>query len=378
MRVLHIAESTCGGVGSYLEEVAEFQTDRLGAENVRFLVPSEPNSPFRRSHRESQVTTFSRDHRCMKSLASLTQISARETHRFRPTIVHLHSTFAGAVVRPWIKLSRQLVKTVYCPHGWSFGMDISKNKQSAYATLERTLCRTTDLVVLNSESERRLAQQFGVTSQKMIVIPNGVAEHQAPAGYVRPTRSGRLRLGFVGRFDPQKGLDILLSSFGAAARPDLELHVIGAEVASDNMKVSLLQQQNVFQYGWLPRDKVYALVAGLDALVMPSRWEAMPLVAMEAMQLGVPVIGSDRGGIPEIIRHNRDGLIFSLDEPNALADILQRVTREQLDKFGASARVRYLDSFTADKMNNDVLAAYQVLEQSTAISVPQQPVLEQG
>ncbi len=100
------------------------------------------------------------------------------------------------------------------------------------------------------------------------------------------------------------------------------------------------------------------LLERMDAVVMPSRWEAFGLVAAEAMRAGVPVIASNRGALPEVVEHEVGGYIFDLDDPDALGRLLQRLDRSELRQLGNSARRRWEREFVADKMNDLLRETY--------------------
>ena len=80
-----------------------------------------------------------------------------------------------------------------------------------------------------------------------------------------------------------------------------------------------------------PKENALEFIYGADVLVLPSRAEAMPRVILEAMALGVPVIGSDIGGHRELIEHNNTGLLFDPDNPQALADTLSSLVNGDID-----------------------------------------------
>jgi glycosyltransferase involved in cell wall biosynthesis len=100
------------------------------------------------------------------------------------------------------------------------------------------------------------------------------------------------------------------------------------------------------------------LLRDVDGLVMPSRWDAAPIVAIEAMRAGVPVLGSDRGALPEIVQDGVGGLIFELDEPDSLGRLLESIDGDQLRRLGQSARARWEVDYTSDGMNARTVEAY--------------------
>ena len=115
-RVLHVAETIMGGVTSYLQETITYQSTALGADNIQLLVPSDHAQELSDIDKE-MITTFSRTGRNVASLIAFSVALSDCLESFQPTIVHLHSSFAGAIARPMLALSRPRPRIVYCPHG---------------------------------------------------------------------------------------------------------------------------------------------------------------------------------------------------------------------------------------------------------------------
>lgn len=354
-RVLHIAQSIAGGVASFLEEIAPYQSERFGPENVRFLAPagSEAHLP---DLLPGQLVTFAPVSREVPALLNFARRASAIIDEFNPDIVHLHSSFAGALVRLLGKVRRSGARVIYCPHGWAFGMQISPVKKLAYAAVERGLAQATEMIVAVSQDELDLALRFGLPREKTIIVKNGIAWAPLPN---RQPRTGPLRLGFIGRHDRQKGLDILLDTIRRVPLPDVHFDIVGAGVLNGNGERRDAADANVTYHGWLSRSGTLELLNSLDALVMPSRWDAAPIVAIEAMRAGVPVIASNRGGLPEIVRHGVGGYIFDLDDPHSLGRVLLGLTREELQRLGLSARQRWEQDYVADAMNELTCSVYE-------------------
>ncbi len=355
-RILHVAQSTAGGIASYFEEIAAYQAERYGPSNVAFLIPS--GAEHRPSITAAQVETFKSADRGPMQLIEFARSAARTIRRFEPDILHLHSSFAGAIVRAMLAPRQQRPRIVYCPHGWAFSMDVSERRKRAYAAVERRLTSVTQLIHNVSQWEQDLAVSYGLPPLKMRVIPNGIA--WVPA-LRRLARTGPLRFIFIGRFDHQKGIDILLEAIRRFPDRDFEFDIVGSGILSGATGDRLEAGANVTFHGWLPRDRTLALLDQADALIMPSRWDAAPIVAIEALRAGVAVIGSNRGAIPEIVGDGVGGHIFDVDEPGALGRLLNRLDRTGLDRLGRSARKRWEEHYRADQMNQSTCEAYEGL-----------------
>lgn len=148
-----------------------------------------------------------------------------------------------------------------------------------------------------------------------------------------------LRVGFIGRLDPTKGVETLLKAFSAYQRTDAELWIAGTgdpqyqaalQASTDDSRVRFLGRVS-------PRD-FYPLV---DVVVVPSLWnDTFPGVVFESLAFGKPVIGSRRGGIPEMITDGENGLLFEPGRPEELVEAIRRLGEhgELRDKMGRAAR----------------------------------------
>lgn len=369
MRVLHVAQSVAGGIGAYFEEVARFQNAVFGAENVRFVVPA-GSAVHLPSIPEGQLVSFPRTGRGPLALASFGLTALRAIGEWEPDVVHMHSSFAGGVVRPLLAIGRHPVRVVYCPHGWAFGMETTNLRKFAYAEYERLLAHWTDLIVVNSDSERRLASQYRIPSGKVRTIKNGVSRRPRCGGERLGSKERRIQLAFIGRHDRQKGLDILLQAVEQLEPDHIHLHVVGKGILEAGRLGKAPIQENVTFHGWLSRKAIFNLLDRIDAVVMPSRWEAFGLVAIEAMRSGVAVIASDRGALPEIVRHGVEGYIFDLDDPQGLRSLLPALDRTELRRMGEAARARFEAEFTAERMNLQLQGAYERAVTSQSVRKP--------
>ncbi|WP_310467431.1 glycosyltransferase [Sphingomonas sp.] len=373
-RVLHVAQAFAGGIASYLEELADYQKEQFGRSNVAFVVPA--HAPRFARLDPAQLICFKSASRRPAALVDFARQADAAIARFKPNVVHLHSSFAGAIVRSLLAMRSARPHIVYCPHGWAFGMDISPAKKAGYAFLERRLARATDTILVNSRSEFELGAQFGLPLDKMRVVANGIGS--APP-LQRPVRSGPLRIAFIGRHDRQKGLDILLDAVRRFPLSHIQFDIVGDRILAPAGRGSAVAGDNITCHGWLKRSEITALLANVDAVVMPSRWEAFGLVAIEAMRAGVPVIASDRGALPEVVENGATGFIFKLDDPDALGVLLGSLTRQQLADLGPAARKRWETQFMADRMNALIGDTYaHVLTQAHCGRTAAAPIGDRG
>jgi glycogen(starch) synthase len=134
---------------------------------------------------------------------------------------------------------------------------------------------------------------------------------------------------FVGRLTRQKHLDVAIEA--VARVPGARLLVVGD--GPDRLRLEGLTRSSgadgrITFLGSRPRDEALALVAGADAALLTSAWENFPHAAVEALSVGVPVVSTAVGGVPEIVRDGGNGLLVPPGSSDAVAAALTRVLEE--------------------------------------------------
>lgn len=362
MKILHIAESAQGGVGTYLTEILADQARRYGRDRVRALVAAQHAAHLSGVDRRLLVT-WRRRARSLGGVLSLARAIRQAIAEFAPTIVHAHSSVAGGVLRlsyGWWR--RPPFRIVYCPHGWAFDRRSSAPKRHLVERIERDLAPAADRIVVISDHERREGLRIGIPPERLTLVLNGIADMHS----TRPARwqDPRVHVLFVGRLDEQKGFDTLLD----AAEPlgdQIVLRVIGKAVAGP-ATIPRKRSPHIEYLGWRSLSEVATEIAAADVVVVPSRWEGFGLVALEAMCGGAAVVASDVGGLREIVLDGVTGYLVPPDSPERLMRALSRHDRATWQAMGAAGRARYEAMFTAQRMNDELAALYATLAPPTA------------
>jgi glycosyltransferase involved in cell wall biosynthesis len=225
---------------------------------------------------------------------------ARALVDYRPEIVQtflFHANVLGAAA----------ARRVGIPHALA-GIRVADPRRWR-AWVERFACRHVERFVCVSEGVAQHCGELGYPSGKLTVVPNGVAYSRfAGANPMDLARlglpAGRRAILFVGRLDRQKGLDDLLA-IGPQVLAALPLHDLilvgdGPERgAMEKLASSLGIAPRVHVAGW--RADVPAIMAAAEMLVLPSRWEGMPNVVLEAMAAGKPVVATRTPGAEEAL-----------------------------------------------------------------------------
>ena len=357
MRVLHVAETIRGGIATYFSELHPYQIACFGRRNVHYVVPEGHRHDLDGIDSEN-ISCFHRSGRNIASLARMASQTLAQIRRHRPDVVHLHSTFAGLVIRPLLLFIRLRPRVVYCPHGWSFTREASLLSRSAAKAVEWLLANITDRIICISHYEYGVALDAGINANRLSLVRNGInSARPAPVkpGTVIPWNASRTRILFVGRFDRQKGYDILIE----AARQlgdQFEVRMIGSPVL-DKQK-ALGPPPNVRLLGWMDHRQIEAQLDQADIAVIPSRWEAFGLVALEAMRASKAIVAFRVGALAEIVEHGVTGILCEPISAEALIGGL-RATRElDLTLAGQRARARFFELFTADRMHTVLTQVY--------------------
>ena len=361
LKILHVAETAQGGVGSYVEELVPLQAQRYGTASVRVVLPKEHAAHFSRLPAEL-LETFdiagAGRARCMLRMARRTMALVR---RWQPDIVHVHSSYAGFILRPLLALRAQRTRVVYCAHGWAFDRIGPRWANLAIAFVERQWARWSDSVVCISQHDLRSALRAGIDARRLVVVMNGIRDiAPAPPDGSAMDRwpAHALRVLFVGRLDRQKGVDVLYAALrelgGRAAAV-----IVGSAVVADER--SARPPPNVHFTGWLARERIAELYQACDVLVVPSRWEGFGLVALEAMRAGRAVLASSVGGLPEVVQEGVSGSLFEPEDAAALARLLDALTPAALGAMGDAGRERFDKLFRIERVGDELDALYRSL-----------------
>lgn len=360
MKILHVSESLIGGPASYLEETIPYQTRQFGADNVVVLAPAN-----QREHIASTigctVETYHRTGRNLRSILALALAIRQSIRRHDPDVLHLHSSVAGAVGRLVVSGMRRRPHVVYCAHCWSFDRPQQTPATRLWVALERMLSRRADAIVAISPHEEELLrrERFPLAKTKLIVsgMRDLVADGaNAAANAARP--AGPWRLLFVGRLDRQKGVDLLLRDFEQLDHGRATLRVVGSTIVGSSQPAV---PPDVHLSGWVARETLPSLFEGFDAIIMPSRWEGMPLLAIEALRSGRILICSNHGAFPHFIEDGVNGVLVDIATTGWLDKALTTLDNLDLEAISAAARATYLAMFRPERMNRDLIDLYESL-----------------
>lgn len=356
MRLLHVCETLPGGPAAYIQDIVPDQVERFGVESVTLLVPAEQTAHLGplADRGGPRIVTFRRTGRNLASLARLAAAMWKEMRSCRHDIVHLHSTFAGILGR-LMPSSDRWPRVVYCAHCWCFARSDAGWKAAVYSAVERWLARRTDLVIDIAPHEIALRQRHGIHPRGSALVVTGIAS--VPVAPPNPRDAGQpLRLLYIGRTDRQKGFDLLMREIADIDPRRAVLTVVGTGFI-DQEAVTVPPQ--VETIGWVERSEVHRMISSADVVVMPSRWDGMPILALEVLRAGRPLLASGIPPFDAIVRDGVDGLLMDIDAPGFLARALDRLEASDLLAMGAAARDAFETRFRIERMQGELVRAYE-------------------
>ncbi len=211
-------------------------------------------------------------------------------------------------------------------------------------------------IVTNSHATRRIMLDSApwLDAARTSVIHNGID----PAPFREAARadlgvpSNAITVGFVGRFVDWKGVLPLADAWRSLATrlPGVHLALVGEGEMEAEMRSRLEGVERVHWAGF--RHDVPSVMRALDILAFPSVMEGFGLAAVEAMAAGVPVIGARAAALPEVVEHEREGLLVPPGDAEGLATAIERLaTDSELRRaLGAAGRERVEREFTEGRM----------------------------
>lgn len=309
---------------------------------------------------------------------SVRRAMKKALREFRPDVVHfhnIHSYLSPVIVEMAKKAGSRTVWTLHdykllCPaYTFPRGEDCTACSQrpwgllryrclhdsmtcSAMGFLEARkwnldrILKSTDMFVAPSRYLAEMMTRSGIPKERIKVVGNCVGPEFLEVG---ESYGGDYFL-YVGRLSPEKGIPTLLR---AAKASGVNLKVTGGGAVLDVMKLSYWGCRNIEFTGALGAREISGLMRGAQAVVIPSEYpENNPLVVMEALCSGTPVVGSAVGGIPELL-DSSSGIMFEPGDTAGLTEILRSAdfsafNRRQISKI---ARDRFSPDSFGQRMN---------------------------
>jgi glycosyltransferase involved in cell wall biosynthesis len=339
-----------------------------------------------------EVHTVSQLHREVSPVLDPVSVAriARLIREVRPHILHTHTAKAGAVGRTAAVLAGDARPpiVVHTFHGHVLRGYFDPLRTAVYREVERSLARvTTRLVAVSPQVQDELVRLDVAPADKFSVIRLGI---DLDRRIVEPASDGlELRrafgvpedafvVGWIGRMTSIKHLPDVLAAFARLRekRVDARLVLVGDgpdredveqrahELGIARFTLYLGYQRDIAPY--------YAL---FDALLLPSGNEGTPVVAIESLAAGTPVVATRVGGIPDVVSDGVDGLLAEPGDVEELAAALEKLAHDAglRERMGLAGRERTLPRYRVERLVGDVDALYRELLAERGLPLPPLP-----
>jgi glycosyltransferase involved in cell wall biosynthesis len=283
-------------------------------------------------------------------------------------VLHAHGLVAAAyctLARSFFGVRSPLLYHQHGFHHHNYGrLTIGARRQS-----ERWVCRRADRVVPVTEEDARSLESGGYAPRQRIeMVHYGIPEPSASPAEIEDARRlaavppGQPVVGLVGRLHPQKGIDVFLEAAARVRReaPDCVALVVGT--GPEEARLRALARSLGVDEGirWMGGRSAAPFLPLMRIAALSSRWEGLPLVLLEYMAAGLPIVTTRLAGCLEAVGAG-EAEVVPPEDPAALAGAILRLLRspESASRLGAAARARYLEGFTLASMTRRFEALYR-------------------
>lgn len=370
VRVLHVINGEHYSGAERVQDLLALELPRLGFE-VGFACVKPGRFPHVRNSKlcplyECPMRSVI-DFGCVRRL---TELIRSENY----ALVHAHtprSLWVGSLAA-----DRAGVPLVYHVHSPTARDSTRRLRNFVNATLEKWCLRHAARLIAVSPSLRELMCETGFAAERVTYVPNGVPVATTSSSSLRQTERTSPRahptdgwvLGMAALFRPRKGVEVLLEALAELRGRgcDVRLRAVGPfetpeyEAAVKSLACRLGVGEVITWTGFV--SDVQAELAQIDLFVLPSLFgEGLPMVVLESMAAGVPVVASRVEGVPEAIRHGEEGLLCEPGSAARLADAIEQVITDQHDYAAMSGKAieRHAERFSAQAMAAGVARVYR-------------------
>ncbi len=360
-----ITQAEIGGAQRYVKDLATF----FHSQNYDIKVASGQDGPLIESLREKDIhthvfTNLVRQINPVKDIKAFFEIFAF-LKKEKPDIVHLNSSKAGAIGAIAAKCAG-IKKIVYTVHGFVFLEPQPFWKKQFYLFAEKISGIFKDAIICVSDFDKKNGIQHRIASEKKFVtIHNGInsaslrfiEKNEAKKFFqnIIPFPSTHTVIGTIANFYETKGLSYFLQAASQIKKKknSVIFIIIGEGELRQNLEKQILEN-NLKEFVILPGriQDAHAYLKCFDIYMCSSVKEGFPYSILEAYAALVPIVSTNVGGIPEIIKNKKNGLLVEPMDPRALADnCLQLMASETAGKEYVEKGKKILDeSFILDQM----------------------------
>jgi len=280
----------------------------------------------------------------LKDLQALFVI-IRLFRKWRPSVVHTHSSKAGLIGR-WAAFFAGVPVRIHSVHGWAFNDYQPRLKRSLFLTLEKITALITTYFFLESNKHIKIGLSGNLLKENRYALLHPgidfsefdrIRKNRKRTAAAKPLdkliRQKKKIITMVACFKPQKApLDFLkAASIVNKEMQDARFVLVGDGILRPRIEAEIENlglQNEVILLGW--RKDIAAIIASSDLMVLTSLWEGMPTVVPMAMRLGVPVTANRIDGCAELVEHGLNGLLSAPGDPASIADNIIKILKDSV------------------------------------------------
>lgn len=360
MKILHVlTDKNIGGAGRWLLYYLKYHNREQFA--VQVVLPQD--SLLVEAVRALGVPVIALQEMKDKSFDKKALLALRRIFRMeQPDIVHTHASMTARMAAKWASVP-YIIHTKHCMEGAAGSLPKRILRREINAVFS-------DKIIAVSKAVRRSMIAGGTKPKEIAVIYNGIERIPIPTAEEKAAllssfggKVGERAVGIVARLEEVKDHETFL--LGAKKllqrRRDVRFYIIGdgsLRNALEQRAAELGIREHIAFTGFL--QDVEKIEAALDVAVITSKAEALCLSILESMIAGIPAIGTDSGGVAEVIRHGENGFLIPVGDSDALAERLEELLGEDAKRsaFGAQARKDAEATFLAEQMTRKIEKLY--------------------
>jgi glycosyltransferase involved in cell wall biosynthesis len=352
-------------VGGAQKHVLDISTELL-KHNCEVHVLSSGQGPFRELIEEQNIQfhelqDIKRNPNLFADIRVVLQLR-KLIKSHNPDVIALHSVKAGLVGR--LASIGLKCNVIFTAHGWSHIRSAGNFNKILYSSLEKFLSFFSNSIICVSESDYIFAlKHIRISNRKLHCIPNGACIPKSYDVDEIQKSSGCLNLLSVVRFQEPKDFDTLLSALRLIKDRCWHLTLLGDGENFESVKYQISSyglKNKITLEGY--QTEITSFYKKADVVLLISKSEGLPMSLIEAMSYSKTIIGSNVGGIPELITHDWNGYLIGDGDFNELSKYISALSNEQhnsCETFGNRSYKRFIEKYTFEKMLIDILSVYR-------------------
>jgi colanic acid/amylovoran biosynthesis glycosyltransferase len=253
-------------------------------------------------------------------------------------------------------------------HGYDMSKYIIQNGKDVY----NDLFLKGDLFLPISENWKMKLMELGCSNEKIVVHRMGIDTEKFRFFPRKPRLEGKIQLLTIGRLVEKKGMQYSIKAVAEVMTrfPNIKYKIIGDGHLRSSLEALIEELKVVGRVqllGWKEQEELVKFLTEADILLAPSvtshdgNQEGIPVVLMEALAQGLPVISTYHSGIPELVQDKKSGLLVQERDVNSLVEILEYMfmNQEIWAEMGKEGRKHVEESYDIEKLNDQLVDLFE-------------------